>query len=213
QKAWQAGIPHIVFTGGEPTLRPDLPELIAYAEKQGQVTGLLTDGLRLAETDYLHSLLNAGLDHLMIVLQDDEQCWESIRDVLAEDIYTTVHITLTPHNAARLTETLDELAKLEVGSVSLSASEASLNAALKDAAQAAAERGFKLVWDLPTPYSSLNPVAVELAEAGERSEGAGRAWLYVEPDGDVLPGQGILTVMGNLLTDSWETIWKNARPE
>jgi len=213
QKAWQAGIPHIVFTGGEPTLRPDLPELIAYAEKQGQVTGLLTDGLRLAETDYLHSLLNAGLDHLMIVLQDDEQCWEAIRDVLAEDIYTTVHITLTPANAASLTETLDELAKLEVSSISLSASEASLNAALKDAAQAAAERGFKLVWDLPTPYSSLNPVAVELDEAGERSEGAGRAWLYVEPDGDVLPGQGILTVMGNLLTDSWETIWKNARPE
>jgi MoaA/NifB/PqqE/SkfB family radical SAM enzyme len=47
-KAWAAGIPHIVFTGGEPTLREDLLELIEYAEGHGQVTGLMTDGLRLA---------------------------------------------------------------------------------------------------------------------------------------------------------------------
>ena len=40
-KAWAAGIPHITFTGGEPTLRDDLPALIAHAEKIGQVTGLL----------------------------------------------------------------------------------------------------------------------------------------------------------------------------
>jgi organic radical activating enzyme len=213
QKAWQAGIPHIIFTGGEPTLRPDLPELISFAERQGQVTGLLTDGLRLAETDYLHQLLEAGLDHLMIVLQEDEQCWEAIRDVQAEDIYTTVHVTITPATVSKFTGILNRLAELEVTSISLSVSDPSLAPALKDAAQAAAEHGFKLVWNLPTPYSALNPVALELAAAGERAAGAGRAWLYVEPDGDVLPGQGILTVMGNLLTESWETIKKAIRPE
>ena len=53
-QAWQVGIPHIVFTGGEPTLRDDLAELIKYAEDKGQVTGLLTDGLRLADTSYLN---------------------------------------------------------------------------------------------------------------------------------------------------------------
>ncbi len=31
---WALGIPHIVFTGGEATLRNDLPELIAHAEVQ-----------------------------------------------------------------------------------------------------------------------------------------------------------------------------------
>ncbi|HEY42994.1 MAG TPA: hypothetical protein G4O11_03325, partial [Anaerolineae bacterium] len=44
--AWEAGIPHVTFTGGEPTLREDLRELIVSAEKLGQVTGLLTDGQR-----------------------------------------------------------------------------------------------------------------------------------------------------------------------
>jgi MoaA/NifB/PqqE/SkfB family radical SAM enzyme len=38
-------------------------------------------------------------------------------------------------------------------------------------------------------------------------EGGGRAWLYVEPDGDVLPTQGVDRVLGNVLRDSWADIW------
>ncbi|MBE9474690.1 MAG: hypothetical protein IMY85_07340, partial [Chloroflexi bacterium] len=41
--------------------------------------------------------------------------------------------------------------------------------------------------------------------------GAGHAWLYVEPDGDVLPDQDINQVLGNLLNDPWETIWATAQ--
>jgi hypothetical protein len=58
--AWQVGIPHIVFTGGEPTLREDLPNLIARAESNGQVTGLMTGGIRFSDRDYLESLLQTG---------------------------------------------------------------------------------------------------------------------------------------------------------
>jgi hypothetical protein len=72
-KAWQAGIPHIIFTGGEPTLREDLPQLIAHAEKNGQVCGLLTDGLKLAEKESLELLLQTGLDHVMLILQPMSQ--------------------------------------------------------------------------------------------------------------------------------------------
>jgi MoaA/NifB/PqqE/SkfB family radical SAM enzyme len=59
------------------------------------------------------------------------------------------------------------------------------------------------------PYSGLNPVALEL-QAAERGipKGAGNAWLYVEPDGDVLPEQGVNRLLGNLLSDPWEKIWK-----
>ena len=42
-------------------------------------------------------------------------------------------------------------------------------------------------------------------------DGAGRAWLYVEPDGDVLRSQGMPgKILGNILRDNWETIY---RPE
>ena len=96
ENAWQAGIPHVIFTGGEPTLRPDLPDIIASAEKLGQVTGLLTDGYRLANSEYFHSLLNAGLDHLLLVLDPkEEQSWEAVRDAINEDIFVTVHLTIS----------------------------------------------------------------------------------------------------------------------
>ena len=37
------GVDYLNLTGGEPTLRNDLPELIAYAESKGQITGLNTN--------------------------------------------------------------------------------------------------------------------------------------------------------------------------
>ena len=96
-KAWAVGIPHITFTGGEPTLREDLPALIAHAEKIGQVTGLLSDGLKLADKEYLHTLLQTGLDHLLFILDPDNPAsWKALETIMPEDLYTTVHLTVTP---------------------------------------------------------------------------------------------------------------------
>jgi len=208
-KAWQAGVPHIVLTGGAPTLRPDLPELIAHCEATGQVTGLLTDGLRLSETDYLHKLLESGLDHLMIVLQPNkDQCWEAIRDAVAEDIALTVHLTLSEQNKNKAASYVERLAGIGVTKLSLSASHPSLGAALQILRRTAAEKQIDLVWDIPVPYSAINPIALEMDEESLPT-GAGQAWLYVEPDGDVLAAQGARQVLGNLLTDDWDKIWKN----
>src|SRR4030067_1230802 len=98
-KAWQAGIPHIVFTGGEPTLRDDLPQLISHAETNGQVTGLLTDGYRMQNSEYLDSLLQTGLDHLVILLNlIEDRIWTVIQSTLQADLSTTVHLTITSQN-------------------------------------------------------------------------------------------------------------------
>ncbi|MBE3067939.1 MAG: hypothetical protein IMZ73_11025, partial [Chloroflexi bacterium] len=84
-KAWAVGIPHITFTGGEPTLREDLPALIAHAEKIGQVTGLLSDGLKLADKEYLHTLLQTGLDHLLFILDPENKAsWKGLETVIPE---------------------------------------------------------------------------------------------------------------------------------
>jgi MoaA/NifB/PqqE/SkfB family radical SAM enzyme len=49
---------------------------------------------------------------------------------------------------------------------------------------------------------------LEHDEFQKAPEGAGKAWLYVEPDGDVLPAQGMYDqVLGNMLTDEWQEIW------
>ncbi|MBE3037928.1 MAG: radical SAM protein [Chloroflexi bacterium] len=209
-KAWNAGIPHVIFTGGEPTLRPDLPDLIAHAEKLGQVAGLITDGFRLTDAHYFHQLLQAGLDHLMIVLhEDDEQAWEAVRDAIQEDIFTTVHLTILHSDASKEIEIIDQLAGMGIKSISLSVADPALVETMHVVRQAVAERQIPLIWDLPVPYSHLHPVALELAENESKPNGAGKVWLYVEPDGDVLPAQGMPDhVLGNMLNDPWDTIWQ-----
>lgn len=207
-KAWDFGIPHVVFTGGEATLRADLPELIERAEHNGQVCGLLTDGHKLSEPAYLNTLLQTGLDHLMIVLPTDgEADWQAIQNALVADIFLSVHYTITPQNVAGVAELMQKLHKAGVEAMSLSISEPQLAAELAQLGESAAEMGLRLVSDLPVPYSTANPVTLETAE-DEEASGAGKVWLYVEPDGDVLPAQGMPgQILGNLLTDDWEKIY------
>jgi hypothetical protein len=207
-RAWQAGIPHITFTGGEATLREDLPGLIAHAEKNGQVCGLLTDGLQLLDQEYLDLLLQTGLDHILFLLQpENDNSWAALEQVMAEDIFVTVHLTLNPDNITHAEGTLERLAKFNVASLSLTSSDASLKDTFDALRDKAAALGLTLKFDLPVPYSASNPVVYEAAEDAI-PEGAGKAWLYVEPDGDVLPSQGNSSrVLGNLLRDDWKTIY------
>jgi uncharacterized radical SAM superfamily Fe-S cluster-containing enzyme len=68
----EAGGPYpIQLSGGEPTLRDDLPEIIAHAKKLGFYhIQINTHGLRLAkDTDYLQRLKDAGCD--LVYLQFD----------------------------------------------------------------------------------------------------------------------------------------------
>jgi len=210
-KAWAAGIPHVVFTGGEPTLRDDLVELIHHAEMKGMVSGLLTDGVRLAQPELLNAILQTGLDHILLILHPDNlNVAAALKNALSADVHLVVHLTVTPSNAARASWQLERLAQMGIESVSLSASEASLKPTLDAMSEHCAALGLSLVWDLPAPYSAFNPVAFETTEDAP-PQGAGKAWLYVEPDGDVLPAQGVPGLMGNFLNDPWERIWANRK--
>ncbi len=226
---WQVGVPHVCFTGGEPTLRDDLTALVQYAEEQGLVTGLLTDGQRLGDQTYLNGLLVAGLDHLQITLLSHQAevhdaaagqrgAWErttaGLRNALEGDIYVTVHIVVTPANADSIADTVAYVADLGAPAVALSSplhafppeTVQVLQEALALAEETVHLRGLTLVWDLAAPYSHSNPVEIE---AGLDPEAVIRQHLYVEPDGDVLPAQGYNLVLGNLLRDPWESIWNH----
>lgn len=207
-KAWQVGIPHIIFTGGEPTLREDLPQLLAHTEQHGQVSGLLSDGLRLADPDYLDELLQTGLDHLTILLQPDNPvAWQALENALRQDLYVAVHLTISATNREEIPALLDRLAELGVKGISLSAAAPEMQPDLETVRNQVAHLNLDLVWNIPVPYSNFHPVALE-TQGQDQLEGAGRAWLYLEPDGDVLPSQGINRVLGNFLHDPWEKIWR-----
>ena len=209
QIASDNGIPHLLFTGGEPTLREDLPDLIAAAEDLGLVTGLLTDGLKLDDDTYRSKLLMNGLDHLMIIFNpDDSKDWKILEKILAEDLFTTVHLTLK--KGKDLLPHIRRLAEMGANGLSLSTADPTLSDELQKLRDAAAVGQLELIWDMPVPYSSNNPVSLELKsdELVDAPEGAGKAWLYVEPDGDVLPAQGMYDqILGNLLKETWQDIW------
>ena len=207
-KAWTVGIPHVTFTGGEATLRDDLPVLINQAEKNGQVCGLLTDGLKLTDKKYLDLLLQTGLDHILFILQpNNEDSWAALETIMPEDIFVTVHLTLNTTNAQNAEATLTRLAQINVQSLSLTIVDDSLRDQYAALRNQAADLGLTLKSDLPVPYSADNPVSFETLE-DHVPDGAGKVWLYVEPDGDVLPTQGMAEkVLGNFLKDDWKKIY------
>ena len=206
-KAWLVGIPHVTFTGGEATLRTDLPDLIARAEKNGQVCGLLTDGLMFDSKEKLDLLLQTGLDHILFILQSSNALsWRALENVMPADIFVTVHFTVTKENASEANATLERLAALGVKSLSLTFADPQLPTV--ELRNKAANLGLALKFDLPVPYSAEHAVAQETAD-DHVPDGAGKAWLYVEPDGDVLPAQGMADkVLGNFIRDPWERIYR-----
>ncbi len=210
EKSWQIGVPQLIFTGGEPTLQSFLPKLIAAAEKNGQITGLLTNGIKLADAEYMNLLLNQGLDHLMLILDPQvDACWEAIANLMPEDIHVTVHLTIDRTDLGFYTDLLANLKSQDVDTLSLSAAGNEYQELLQEVNEHAIDEGFNIIWDLPVPYSNLNPVEFELNEDEIRAQG--KAWLYVEPDGDVLQAQDQTEVLGNILNDDWQDIWAKAR--
>ena len=76
--------PLLQFSGGEPTLRDDLPELVAYARSRGcRYTQLNSNGIRLAEDEaYVRSLAQAGLSFVFLQFDGvDDDVYIALRGV------------------------------------------------------------------------------------------------------------------------------------
>lgn len=233
-KAWALGIPHIVFTGGEPTLRDDLPELIAHAEANGQITGLNTNARRLSDVNFVTRLVEAGLDHVQVTVESSDadihnrmvnarafdQTIRGLQNALATRLYVMTNTTMLRDNVETIPATLDFLADLGVPTVGLNAliysghgatvgtglPERDLKPLLEMARQKTEARGQKLIWYTPTQYCHFDPVQMEL---GVKGCTAAQYNMCVEPNGDVLPCQSYYQPLGNLLRDEWDDIWNH----
>lgn len=62
----ERGYHGIILTGGEPTLHPQLTDIISYAKNHQIHVRIITNGQKICEENYLKKLINSGLDHVHI---------------------------------------------------------------------------------------------------------------------------------------------------
>jgi radical SAM protein with 4Fe4S-binding SPASM domain len=233
-KLWGLGIPHIVFTGGEPTQYEGIEELVTKSEEFGQVTGLITNGRNLRKEGYLRSLVNRGLDHVQITilshkesihdkLAGSERAWketmEGLKVALGEDLYVSTNTTIMRSNYEDIEETMRYLVALGVKNIAFNSIIRSgkgeetegitydeLKSVLTKVKAIADEKGINLIWYSPTPYCEFNPINHGL---GIKQCTACSLNMAIEPDGTVLPCQSYYEPLGNILTDPWDKIWNH----
>jgi len=113
----EAQVPTISFTGGEPTLRDDLPAMIRHASELGMRTNLITNGIRCADPAFVADLAGAGLDSAQVSLESHradihdavtgnrgshEKTLRGIENLSKGGIYTHTNTTICMKNRGHL---------------------------------------------------------------------------------------------------------------
>jgi radical SAM protein with 4Fe4S-binding SPASM domain len=236
-KLGEIGVFIATFTGGEPTLREDLTDLLTFAQKNGIVTGLITNGRRLADQDYVHRLEGAGLDFVQITLESHRATvhdkitgvkgsWaetvRGIKNALGTEIYVTTNTTLNKQNADGFLETMDFIKDLGVtafGCNSLIYS--GKGAEVSDEFALQTEILEELLRDIKekathlglrflwyTPTQYCQLDPVKLG-LGVKSCTAARVNMCIAPNGDVYPCQSYFESLGSILKEEWKAIWNH----
>ena len=233
-----AKVPTVSFTGGEPTLRKDLPELIAYAKSIDMRVNLISNGVLLSGSELAESLVNAGLDSAQISLESSipgvhdkvvgvngafKKTVTGFRNLKELGIHCHVNTTICKDNIDTITQlprfAHDELG-LEYQSMNMvirtghtydhpdEIGYTEIAEILPHLHRSAIDAGIKLVWYSPIPFCIFNTIAEGI---GGTSCAACDGLLSVAPNGDVLPCSSFSDGIGNLLKDSFDDIWWNRR--
>ncbi len=132
-QARHMGAVQLGFSGGEPLVRQDLEELVAYAHKQGFYTNLITSGMGLTEAR-IASLKEAGLQHIQISFQASdpsvnnalagskhafEQKYEMSRLVKQYDYPMVLNFVIHRQNIDQIDQIIDLCLELEADTVEL----------------------------------------------------------------------------------------------
>lgn len=234
----KANIPQVTFTGGEPTLRSDLVELVQAAA--WFVTRLNTNG-RLLTPELCAGLYEASLDSVQVTLYSAEgnihnqlvgvngfsDTVQGIRHAVDAGLIVSVSTPLCSLNT-HYAETLRFAHSLGVRYVTCSGlipsgsacgqesratalTPEQLTKVLRQAVDTAEELGMELDFTSPgwLDEETLRSLGLNLIP----SCGACLSNMAVTPDGKVVPCQSWLSdePLGDLLHDDWADIWNSPR--
>ncbi len=230
-----ARVPMVTFTGGEPTQRNDIAELVCYAKRM--VTRLNTNGINLTP-ELVRDLKTAGLDSLQITLYSHDEgihnalvggdhfadTIQGIRNALAAGLDISVNTPLCQKNAD-YDQTIAFLHSLGVRFVTVSGlictgmagvnhreydlSAEALGAIIRKAKEFCNKNEMEMDFTSPglIPKETLEELGMNVPICG-----ACLSNMAIAPDGTVVPCQSWLgsdASLGNILTDSFKKIWKH----
>lgn len=231
----EARVPTVSFTGGEPTLRADLPTLVAYAQAKGLRTNLITNGVLCAGHELVSALADAGLHSAQVSLEGPTASVHEaitgtpgsfvaavagIRNLRARGIHTHTNTTICPQNRDSVLGMVDFAAD-ELGSDYLS-----MNMVIRTGGAVGEGQellGYSQIEEVLLPIASrarerglrlvwYSPVPYclfnpVLAGIGSNSCAAADGLLSVAPNGDLLPCSSFETGVGNLVAEPFGRIW------
>ncbi len=124
-----AGVLILAFSGGEPTIRPDILQLIKHSSDRGMFTAVATNALLFAQRETVREFKKAGLQFAQISLDGYkpethdsfrgmhgafEKTVKGIKNCVAEDLFVEMATTATQHNIKEIPALIDFAAKLGV---------------------------------------------------------------------------------------------------
>lgn len=232
------GIPQLTFTGGEPTMRKDLVELVSYSK--WFVTRLNTNGVNVTPK-LCAELFDASLDSMQITLyshnevihnklvgaKNFERTVNGIKNAINAGLNVSINTPLCKVNHDYL-ETLKFINSLGVRYVSCSGLIISGNACNADSKNTQlSEEELHNILKEATNYCNENHIEISFTSPGWLPEskiaelglvvpacGACLSNMAVSPDGNVMPCQSWLasdSSLGNILDNSWHKIWNSEK--
>ena len=232
------GVPQMTFTGGEPTLRDDLVELVDAA--QWFVTRLNTNG-RLLTPELCRRLYEASLDSVQVTLYSADPSIHNalvgaegfddtvagIRSAVASGLSVSVNTPLCSVNSdyAATLRFVHDLGVRYVtcsglipsGSAESGASRATAltEQQLTDVLSAAVKtaEALELEIDFTSPGWLKEETLRALGLTLIPSCGACLSNMAIAPDGEIIPCQSWLSSksLGSILNDDWDAVWQGER--
>lgn len=230
-----ARVPMVTFTGGEPTQRSDIAELVGHAKRM--VTRLNTNGVNLTP-ELVRDLKAAGLDSLQVTLYSHDEAVhnalvgschfadtiQGIKNAVAAGLDISVNTPLCQKNAD-YDKTLAFIHSLGVRFVTVSGlictGMAGINHKEYDLSQEElcrileTAKAFCNEKDMEMDFTSPGLIPKEkLEELGMNVPmcGAALSNMAIAPDGTVVPCQSWLGAdagLGNILTVPFKKIWNH----
>jgi len=231
----EAKVPSVSFTGGEPLLRRDICELVAYASKIGLWTNLITNGTLLTK-DVVNTLKKAGLSSAQVSIEGPnpdihdkitgvtgsfDATVKGIKLFLDAGIPVHTNTTVSKNNLNYL-EDIMLLAK-EIGLNRLSmnlcipcgsafdkrdlwVSYSEIGDYIVNLKHRAERENMKFLWYSPVPMCKFNPIAYGF---GNKSCAAITGLLSIDPMGNIIPCSSWRKPVGSLLKKSFKDIWES----